>query len=92
MYQAYLSQEIPSSTVPSVAHSQSQHPPTLDTANFGVFEPQPSSARPFTNFSSITGERPGPQPHRQQVPGDFIPGAGAGTTEWYQQQQVMQTK
>ncbi|QRW23097.1 hypothetical protein RhiXN_08133 [Rhizoctonia solani] len=85
-YQAYLGQDIPSSTVPSAPHSQSQHPPTLDTANFGVFEPQPASARPFPTFSSITSERPGPQPHQQQIPGDFIPGGGAGTNEWYQQQ------
>ncbi|KAH7322256.1 hypothetical protein B0J17DRAFT_684162 [Rhizoctonia solani] len=89
-FHAYLHQDVPSSTVPSAAHSQSQHPvsgvSTLDSGNFGVFEPVPGANRPFTNFSSILPNQSAPQTH-QQVPGDFIPGAGAGTNEWYQQQQ-----
>ncbi|KEP47283.1 fungal specific transcription factor domain protein [Rhizoctonia solani 123E] len=70
-YQAYVQRDIPSSTVPSAAHSQS---------GYGLFEPVAGDAR-YENFSAIL---PG-QSQRQQVPGEFVPGAGGGTNEWYQQ-------
>ncbi|CAE6525117.1 unnamed protein product [Rhizoctonia solani] len=80
-YQAYLQQDLPSSTVPSAAHSQSQHP--NDNGGYGLFEPVAGGDARYSNFSSIL---PGQSAPQQQVAGEFIPGAGAGTSEWYQQQ------
>lgn len=85
---------LPSSTRPSASHSRvgpgsqlgagrslEQHPSalTLDSANFGVLEPQAPAGRSYSSFAPLLG-RPTPQ---QQIPGDFVPGSGGGTTEYY---------
>ncbi|KAG8694300.1 hypothetical protein FRC08_008575 [Ceratobasidium sp. 394] len=86
-YSAYLAQMrasgLPSSTMPSAAHSGTggrsldQHPnaSTLDNGNahFGVFEPQ-APARSYSSFAPLlSGDAA-----RQQVPGEFVPGGGGG--------------
>ncbi|KAB5588165.1 Fungal specific transcription factor domain containing protein [Ceratobasidium theobromae] len=86
IYEAYLQEAaagLPSSTIPSAAHS---HHSTLDSAGYGILEP--NSSQPYPTFATLL-DRPGPrhqQPHQrpQEVPGDFVPGAGGGTREFYQ--------
>ncbi|KAG8742289.1 hypothetical protein FRC10_001713 [Ceratobasidium sp. 414] len=84
-YNAYLAQMrasgLPSSTMPSAAHSGTgrsldQHPnaSTLDNGNphFGVFEPQ-GPPRSYSSFAPLLDPA-----QQQQVQGDFVPGGGGG--------------
>jgi hypothetical protein len=88
---------LPSSTIPSAAHSQvqslEQHPsaPALASANFAVFEP--GTGRPFSTFAPLL-DRPGPRPQQpqQEVPGEFVPGAGGGTREFYLNREQSQVR
>lgn len=95
---------LPSSTMPSAANShattgshispnhsidQHQSAPTLDNAQYGVFEPQTQPGRPYSSFAPLLDRgRPQAQPHQQQqqqqVQGEFVPGTGAGTSDYYQ--------
>ncbi|CAE6458081.1 unnamed protein product [Rhizoctonia solani] len=83
MYQAHL--HLPLSTVASAAHSQSQQQATINNTNCGLFEPVAGDAGNSKFSANLPGQST-PQSQRQQVPGDFIPGAGVETNEWYQQQ------
>ncbi|KAG8717282.1 hypothetical protein FRC09_014505 [Ceratobasidium sp. 395] len=89
-YNAYMAQMrasgIPSSTMPSAAHSArslEQHPnaQTLNNENphFGVFEPQ-IAPRSYSSFAPLLGsdQAQGQNGQQQQVPGEFVPGGGGG--------------
>ncbi|KEP47222.1 hypothetical protein V565_163770 [Rhizoctonia solani 123E] len=84
-YQADLHWDLPLSTAASAAHSQPHQQVMIDNAGYGLFEPVAEDSG-NSNFSAILSGQPAPQSQQQQVSGDFTPGAGAGTNEWYQQQ------